>query len=114
MEQAPDDLEADARLAQRAAREPEAFAVIYERFYQMILDYTFRRTLSASAAEELTSNTFFKALRSLRQRPTGRPIKSWLYAIATNELRMHWRWRRRHPAGSVGDSADAQGVAFGL
>ncbi len=103
--QPPDDLEADGRLLVRAAREPEAFAVVYERFYQVILDYTFRRTLSISAAEELTSNTFFKALRSLPQQTraagAGRPIRPWLYRIATNELKMHWRWRSRHPALSL-------------
>ena len=104
MQQPADDLQADARLVQRCAREPEAFAVIYERFYPMILNYTFRRTLCISAAEELTSNTFFKALRGLpRYRAGDQPIRAWLYAIATNELRMHWRWRRRHPVVRLGD-----------
>jgi RNA polymerase sigma-70 factor (ECF subfamily) len=104
MQQPADDLQADARLMDRAAREPQAFAVIYERFYPMILNYTFRRTLSISAAEELTSNTFFKALRALpKYRAGGQPIRAWLYAIATNELRMHWRWRRRHPVRRLGE-----------
>src|SRR5258705_13276141 len=103
MEQAPDELQADARLAQRAMREPEAFGILYERFYQVILNYTFRRTLSVSAAEELTSNTFFKALRALPKYRGEQPIRSWLYAIATNELRMHWRGRKRDPAPSPGD-----------
>jgi RNA polymerase sigma factor (sigma-70 family) len=44
-------------------------------------------------AEELTSNTFFKAFRGLpgfHPRP-GIRFRSWLYRIATNEVRMHWR-----------------------
>ena len=108
MEQPADDvqaeLQADARLVERALREPEAFGVIYERYYQMILNYTFRRTLSIPAAEELTSNTFFKALRALPKYRRGQqPLRAWLYRIATNEMRMHWRWRRRHRAMSLGD-----------
>jgi RNA polymerase sigma-70 factor (ECF subfamily) len=112
MDQAPDELEADARLMQRAAAAPEAFGIVYERFYPVILNYTFRRTLSVSAAEELTSNTFFKALRALPKYRPDQPIRSWLYRIATNELRMHWRWRRRHPVFSLGDSEAAQRVTF--
>src|SRR5690242_15578242 len=103
-QQPADDLQADARLVQRALREPESFALLYERFYPMILNYAFRRTLDVNLAEELTSNTFFKALRALpKYRPGAQPLRAWLYSIATNELRMHWRWRRRHPAVPLGE-----------
>ena len=112
MEQPADDLEAEVRLVRRAVADPEAFGVIYERFYPVILNYTFRRTLSVSAAEELTSNTFFKALRALPRYRCDRPIRSWLYRIATNELRMHWRWRRRHTVFSLGDPDALERVSF--
>jgi RNA polymerase sigma-70 factor (ECF subfamily) len=78
----------------------------------MILYYAFRRTLNIATAEEVTSNTFFKALRALPAYqsggPGGQPIRAWLYAVANNELRMHWRWRRRHPAMSLEDLDPAQ------
>ena len=115
MEQPAVDLQADARLVERALREPDAFGLLYERFYPMILNYAFRRTLDITAAEELTSNTFFKALRALpKYRPGTQPLRAWLYRIATNELRMHWRWRRRHPAVSLGelDSDQRQRISF--
>ena len=118
-QQAPDELEAlaaDALLVQRALREPggaEAFGLIYERFYPVILNYAFRRTMSISAAEEVTSNTFFKALRALPKYRSGeQPIRSWLYAIATNEMRMLWRWRKRHPALSLDELDASQRVLF--
>jgi RNA polymerase sigma-70 factor (ECF subfamily) len=112
MDQAPDELEADARLMRRAVREPDAFGLIYERYYALILNYAFRRTLSVSAAEEVASNTFFKALRALPKYRAEQPIKAWLYRIASNELRMHWRWRRRHPALSLGELESAGRVVF--
>ena len=89
-------LENESQLVRRAAHEPEAFALIYGQNYAVILNYIYRRTLSVTTAEELTSNTFFKALRGLPKYRGDRPIRAWLYAIATNEIRMHRRWRRRH------------------
>jgi RNA polymerase sigma-70 factor (ECF subfamily) len=89
-------LEREAELVERARRDPAAFAALYEAHYHSILNYLYRRTLSVTAAEELTSNTFFKALRGLpgfHPRPTAR-FRSWLYRIATNEARMYWRGRK--------------------
>jgi RNA polymerase sigma-70 factor (ECF subfamily) len=87
----------EAALVQRAARDPEAFGLLYEAHYTAILSYLYRRTLDVNAAEELTSNTFFKALRALPRYRHRMPFRAWLYRIATNEVRMRWRswWRRR-------------------
>ena len=90
---APDE---DAELVQRAKRDPAAFGSLYEAHYESILNYLYRRTLSVALAEELTSNTFFKALRGLPAfRPRQSiPFRAWLYRIATNEARMYWRSRK--------------------
>ncbi len=72
---------------------PEAFAEFYDAHYEKILNYIYRRTLDVSVAEELTSNTFFKALASLAGFRGGSP-RAWLYKIATNELRMAWRSKK--------------------
>src|SRR6266851_8577710 len=80
----------ETELVQRAKHDPAAFGELYEAHYQSILNYLYRRTLSVTVAEELTSNTFFKALRGLpgfHPQPQIR-FRSWLYRIATNEARM--------------------------
>ena len=81
----------EAELVERAKADPEAFGQLYERHYSRILNYLYRRTLDISLAEALTSDTFFKALRGLWRYERRGPFKAWLYRIATNELRMHWR-----------------------
>jgi RNA polymerase sigma-70 factor (ECF subfamily) len=89
-------LDGEAELAERAKNDPAAFGELYEAHYRAILNYLYRRTLSIEAAEELTSNTFFKALRGLsafQPLPSVR-FRSWLYRIATNEARMYWRRRK--------------------
>jgi len=96
----PDSAEAesDRALVERARRDPEAFGALFERHFDAIFGYVHRRTGDWDAARDLTSEVFLKALRSLwRYRWTGVPFSSWLYSIATNELRMYFRRRRRAP-----------------
>ncbi len=78
-------------LVERAKTDPQAFALLYQANYSRILNYIYRRTLSIHVAEELTSNTFFKALRALHKLRHQASFRSWLYRIATNELKMHRR-----------------------
>jgi len=111
MEHWADDLASEAQLVRRACRDAEAFALIYEHHYRIVLNYLYRRTLSVALAEELTSDTFFKALRALPKFRSDQPIRAWLYRIASNELRMHWRWRRRRRALSMDDSGAAANLA---
>jgi RNA polymerase sigma-70 factor (ECF subfamily) len=105
----------EADLIERAKRDPAAFGELYEAHYTAILNYLYRRTLSAAVAEELTSNTFFKALRGLpafHSRPAVR-FRAWLYRIATNEAGMHWRSLRTRGATQVlPDDNDLPRITF--
>lgn len=111
----PMGAEEEADLVERARREPAAFGELYEIYYTPILNYLYRRTLSASVAEELTSNTFLKALRGL---PAYRPrlgvrFRAWLYRIATNEAGMHWRaLRARGVTRVLPDDNDLPRITF--
>jgi len=88
----------EANLVERAKSDPEAFGELYETNYSRILNYIYRRTLDVAVAEELTSNTFFKAFRALPKYRRHAPFAAWLYRIATNEVRMHWRSERKRRA----------------
>ncbi len=89
------DPDGECRLIERAKTDPEAFGRLFETHYDRILTYTYRSTLDFAVAEELTSNTFFKALRGLPRYRRKVPFAAWLYRIAINEVRMHWRSQRR-------------------
>ncbi len=91
-DRAPDEhLQGEAAMIVKAKADSLAFGELYEAYYSQILNYIFRCTLNRGVAEELTSNTFFKALRSLQTYIPRTPFRCWLYQIATNEVRMHWR-----------------------
>lgn len=85
----------ESELARLAKTDSRAFGELYDRTYDRILNYIYRRTLNISLAEELTSNTYFKALRAFKRYRQERPFIAWLYKIATNEIRLHYRSSRR-------------------
>lgn len=88
---APDDLD-DVELLRRSRRDPEAFAVFYDRHVDMILGFFMRRTADPEVAADLTSETFAAALAGVwRFRFTGAPPSAWLVGIARNLLRRYLR-----------------------
>ncbi len=79
-------------LISRASHDPVAFAVIYEKYYPAIFQYALKRVGSVKTAEDVTSNTFFNALKNLwRFRWQNIAFSAWLYRIATNEINLLFR-----------------------
>ncbi len=82
------DHSAEAAQVEAAKRDPAAFAPLFQAYYDKVLTYAYRCTMNITVAEELTSNTFFKAVRAMPKYRRGIPFSAWLYRIATNEIRM--------------------------
>ena len=102
----------EAELVERAKTQPEAFGQLYDRYYSVVLNYVFRRTLDVALAEELTSNTFFNALRALGGYENRGKFLAWLYRIAGNEIRLNWRARRKQHEGEARWRAELGRVRF--
>lgn len=96
---APPDPEAGLRAA-AAAGDRAAFEALYRNHRDRVFHYLVRRCRGdRHLAEDLTQDTFARALRNLaRYRETGRPFSAWLVTIAGNLLTDHWRsgWHRHH------------------
>lgn len=98
----------EAELLAAARRDPHAFGALYERYYQAIYLYCFRRLGTPEQADDATSTVFLKAYTNFhrftpdRSRP-GATFRSWLFTIAHNVIVDVWR--RRRPQVSL----DAQG-----
>src|SRR6266498_252264 len=54
-----------------------------------------RRRVGAAFADELTASTFAAAYESWARFDAERPLRPWLYGIAANLVRHHWRDERR-------------------
>jgi RNA polymerase sigma-70 factor, ECF subfamily len=84
---------ADEYLARRVQRGHTAdLAVLVERHHNPLLGFLYRLTGGDRAlAEDLTQEAFLRALRSIQQYQPARPFKPWLYAIAVNVVRDHFK-----------------------
>ncbi|MEQ8469907.1 MAG: sigma-70 family RNA polymerase sigma factor [Marinoscillum sp.] len=72
-----------------------AFEPLYNKYYQPIFRYIYRRTDDHDLASDICSQTFFKALSNIRKFEwQGKPLAPWLYRIAANELKKHFRDRK--------------------
>ena len=96
------DLEAERDLVRRAQKDPAAFSALYDHYYSQIFGYVLRRTADLQAAQDITSETFFKALARLWQfRWRSIPFSAWLYRIAGNEVCQYYRRPEHRRSGSL-------------
>ena len=80
-----------------AQHDPEAFGRLYDEYYQPVFGFMYNRTGNAELAKDLTSETFFQALKNLhRYRPQkGATFKSWLFSIAVAQIGNYYRQRAK-------------------
>ena len=99
----------DQMLVSAARQDIEAAGRLYDKYYTEILGYIYHCTLDSTVAEDLTSNVFLAVFRHLgRYKWRQVPFRAWLYRIATNEVRMHWRRQKRVKIVSLQPDSDSQ------
>jgi RNA polymerase sigma-70 factor (ECF subfamily) len=92
-------------LVERAKRDPREFGALYDRHFQQIYRFVYSRVREQSAAEDVTSEVFIKALKAMpRYQDTGRPFAAWLYQIAVNAIAD--RYRSLRPSQPLEDFHD--------
>lgn len=85
----------DTPLVTAAKADPNRFAALYELYFDPVFRFIHRRVNHAELSADLAQQTFLKAMLGLpRYEPRGLPFRAWLYRIALNEVRMHWRKRK--------------------
>lgn len=94
--------EAEHELIAKAKNDPEAFGDLYNKYVERIYNYHYRHTSNSTEAEDLTSRTFYRALRSLhRYRETGASFQAWLFRIAHNLVVNWYRDNKDHHHVSI-------------
>jgi RNA polymerase sigma factor (sigma-70 family) len=71
-----------------------SFEDAFEAEFPSLHRYLARR-VGGSSADELAAETFAVAFRSWDRLDPARPVRPWLYGIAANLMRHHWRKERR-------------------
>ncbi|GGO29404.1 DNA-directed RNA polymerase sigma-70 factor [Microbispora rosea subsp. aerata] len=102
----------DAALIEQSRRDPEVFALLFDRHAAHIHRYVARR-LGDDTADDVVSETFLAAFRQRLDYDTSRAeALPWLYGIATNFIRRHrraeiHRYKAYSKMGVLPDGGDA-------
>lgn len=75
---------------------PESFAPIYNKYYDEIFGFVYKRVADEDMTADVTSMVFYKALYKLEKfKFKGLPFSAWLYRIAINEVNQHFRKQKK-------------------
>ncbi len=89
---------------QGAQRSPALFRPLYNRYYDPIFRFIFRRTANEEIAADICSQVFLKAMQRLNKYQfKGVPFSAWLYRIASNEVAQHFRNSQKNPVISINE-----------
>lgn len=81
----------------------KAFAKLFDQNYKKVLGYLLKRCEDMDLARDLTSETFYKALRAFSkyQIQENKPLVAWLFTIASNELNYYFRHQNKYIFDSI-------------
>ncbi|MBT3155598.1 sigma-70 family RNA polymerase sigma factor [Streptomyces sp. CHD11] len=99
-------------LVERAqAGEAEAFGRLYDQYSDTVYRYIYYRVGGKATAEDLTSETFLRALRRIGTFTwQGRDFGAWLVTIARNLVADHFKSSRFRLEVTTGEMLDANEV----
>ena len=79
----------------------EAFGVLVARYERELYGYLRRCLGDANLADDVFQNTFLQVYTKIGQYQAGRPVRPWLYTIATHQAIDALRRNSRHQAVSL-------------
>jgi RNA polymerase sigma-70 factor (ECF subfamily) len=112
-----DTTEADARdradMERLIAGHDPALNDLMARHAAPVFHFLCRMLANEDDAQDLAQETFFRVYRARAGFRTSEKFSTWLYAIAANLARNHFRWRTRHPNVSLEAESDTPEQSLG-
>ena len=90
---------ASAVLERVVLREPEAMDVFFNFFYDRVYSHVVNMTRDSVLGQDLTQEVFLRLHRTAHQLEPQRDPAGWVFTVATNVIRDHWR-SREHKRGA--------------
>lgn len=102
MHQSEQDIADELQIIERAKMHPEAFSMLYEKYYSPIYLFVHKRIGEEAVTGDLVSQIFLKAMDNLKKYTfKGVPFSAWLYRIATNQVNEYYRRSRKQRVVSL-------------
>ena len=99
-EQYLDDIR-DSLAARLRAGDHVAAEEFVDMYNERIYLYMRRLGHNRQASEDLTQESFLQAWQHIGQLRNGRALNSWLYRIASNVSKLHWRRHKGRESASI-------------
>ena len=78
-------MKSDSQLIEDAKSDKENFIHLYDKYFKQIYKYTLSRVRDEQIAEDITAETFMRALEKIDSyKDKGNPYSSFLYRVAIN------------------------------
>ena len=77
----------EKKIVRLAKSDPDAFGELYDYYYAPIHRFILSRIRNRETAQDITSETFFIALKNIwRYQLSHKPFSAWLYKIASSQI----------------------------
>lgn len=87
---------------QAAQKNPVMFRPLYDRYFEQIFHFIYKRTQDEGLCADLCSQVFLKAMQRLDGYTfRGVPFSAWLFRIASNEVAQHYRQTQKSRVVSI-------------
>lgn len=89
--------DADQALVIAAQKDRNAFAAIYDKYFERIYLFIYRRVGDEDVAGDICQETMLKVMFNIEKyEDRGLPFSAWLYRIASNEVNLFFRKKNRN------------------
>jgi RNA polymerase sigma-70 factor (ECF subfamily) len=111
---APEGVDVWALVRRAQDGDAEAFGLLYDHYVTMVYRYVYHRVGDRATAEDVTSETFVRALRRIDSLSfQGRDVGAWLVTIARNIVLDHVKSSRYRLEVATADMRDADRATDG-
>ena len=87
-----------------AQKDPQAFAPLYDKYFEQIYLFIFKRVQDEAIAGDVCQDAMLKAMFNIHKyEDRGLPISAWLYRIASNEVNLYFRRKKKMVTVEVED-----------
>ena len=84
----PTDEELVGRLA---AGDGSAFNIVFDRYHKPIYNFIKKQVAERESIEDLAQEVFMRVFKSAKNFDVTKKFSSWIYKIALNEIKRHWK-----------------------
>jgi RNA polymerase sigma-70 factor (ECF subfamily) len=113
MEQTDSNVRDCADMERLMAGQDTALNDLMERHSTPVFHFLCRMVDNEDDANDLAQETFVRVFKSSGSFRTNEKFSTWLFTIAANLARNHFRWRSRHPAISLETEKAETGQTLG-